>query len=817
MNSFGSNMFGFSNNSSNGKNVFMPDKLDSSTNNNNPYYNSFGFNNVSNPILKEPNFGINYSPIGNDPNAEKYQNIPNGYTLFPNQYTSYNEKSYEPINRGYSNTQRIMNHDPNSDFVAGYSKGYSNGYDSGFMNGYTKGLAYINDVITQLHGSPVASSLPNLGSDHTVPNCQSHNLNSNINYTPYSTPYSIHNPITSSLSPIHNPIISSPIPGPRHSPKLNLNPSNEYTSGYDCGIKNYINAVNLINAYNPHNNTSSNTTNLNENTINSSNKTKKKQKEKFNIHTRKKKKHNNYEQQSNNTNKNNQQNNTPDLNIDSNGNKKPIIIIRKITKENNNEENSDFGSMLNNLFCNEDSKKEKDTVNYLEDSDDENDNLVTIDELKCDEEFKNKKKEQYSNTKIVLLNEIIKKNNISSVDDLITIGNYYEENFLSIKKSDNSNDENNKDNETIDYNENDDGEEFKIMETIMKNLGIPITPRTNIIINNKTKKKILTSPKKTDNPQSNEKEEKKEENNNGKNNEDNTVELYKIGEFYFTINLEKVYKMKGHLIKLKKMIGLDNIKNEIIDMVLYYLMEFEKSNNNMLHMTLEGSPGCGKTKLAKIISKLLGAMGILDNNKVVYARRTDMIGQYLGQTGQKTQQVINSALGGVLFIDEAYSLGNSKKDIYSKECLDILNQNLSDNKKKFVCIIAGYPEELENYFFSSNPGLTRRFPFRFKITDYNHSELLNIFINKINKLNWKLDKYVNLEEFFEKNISHFKFFGGDIDTLIQDIKYSHSRRVVCSHPSEFLIITKTDIKTAFDKFKNRRNNSGSDVWKNMFV
>ena len=275
--------------------------------------------------------------------------------------------------------------------------------------------------------------------------------------------------------------------------------------------------------------------------------------------------------------------------------------------------------------------------------------------------------------------------------------------------------------------------------------------------------------------------------------------------------------MRGHLIKLKKMIGLDNIKNEIIDMILYYLMDFEKKNNNMLHMTLEGSPGCGKTKLAKIISKLLGAMGILDNDKVVYARRTDMIGQYLGQTGHKTQKVIDSAMGGVLFIDEAYSLGNSKKDIYSKECLDILNQNLSDNKKKLICIIAGYPEELENYFFSSNPGLTRRFPFRFKINNYTHTELLNIFINKINKLNWKLDKNTSLEEFFEKNISHFKFFGGDVDTFIQDIKYSHSRRVVCAHPSDFRIITKADIKKAFEKFQNRRKNNDSEVWKGMYA
>jgi len=150
--------------------------------------------------------------------------------------------------------------------------------------------------------------------------------------------------------------------------------------------------------------------------------------------------------------------------------------------------------------------------------------------------------------------------------------------------------------------------------------------------------------------------------------------------------------------------------------------------------------------------------------------------------------------------------------------LDILNQNLSDNKKKFVCIIAGYPDELENYFFSSNQGLTRRFPFRFKITDYSHKELCEIFINKINKLEWKLEPKLKIEEFFKDNIVYFKFFGGDIETFIQDIKYSHSRRVVCSHPIDFKIISKKDIDTAFEKFKNKKNKNDNSVdWKNMYT
>ncbi len=300
--------------------------------------------------------------------------------------------------------------------------------------------------------------------------------------------------------------------------------------------------------------------------------------------------------------------------------------------------------------------------------------------------------------------------------------------------------------------------------------------------------------------------------------------IYYLNNNLYTINLEKVNKINKSLIMLKKMIGIEKIKDQIIDMILYYLMDFEKSNNNMLHMSIEGSPGCGKTKLAKILSKVLCGLGILETDKVVYARRTDLIGQYVGHTTAKTQKMIDDAIGGVLFIDEAYSLGSSKKDSgsdsFSRECLDILNQNLSDNKKKFICIIAGYSHELEKYFFSTNPGLPRRFPFRFKIGEYSGLELCKIFVHKINKLGWKLESnIIDLEKFFTSNKELFKFFGGDVETFIQDIKYTHSRRVVCADISEYRIITTNDILKSLDKFKSRRSDEmeKNQIYKTLYL
>lgn len=288
--------------------------------------------------------------------------------------------------------------------------------------------------------------------------------------------------------------------------------------------------------------------------------------------------------------------------------------------------------------------------------------------------------------------------------------------------------------------------------------------------------------------------------------------LYRYGDKYYTINLDLVYRIKGPLIKLKKMVGLTEIKNEIIDLVLYYLSNRDDYNNGLKHITLEGGPGCGKTKLAKILSQILSGLNILDSGKIIYAKTTDLIGQYVGQTGPKTQKLINRALGGILFIDEAYGLGETQglTHNFSSECINVLNQNLSDNKNKFICIIAGYSKELEQGFFSVNPGLKRRFPFRFKINPYTWSELLKIFIQKIYRLGWRLYSEVDLETFFKNNIRYFKYMGGDIDTLIQNIQYSHFRRIICEDGDKRKIITNADIESGFTKFKNARKISDKE-------
>ena len=203
-------------------------------------------------------------------------------------------------------------------------------------------------------------------------------------------------------------------------------------------------------------------------------------------------------------------------------------------------------------------------------------------------------------------------------------------------------------------------------------------------------------------------------------------------------------------------------------------------------------------------------MGILKGKELKFkiARRSDLIGKYLGHTAIKTQDFIDSCEGGVLFIDEIYSLGNDeKKDSFAKECIDTINLNLTE-KKNFICVIAGYPEEIEKCFFSFNPGLKRRFPFRYEIKGYTTEELRDIFIHKINESKWKIDIDINLiDEFINKNKESFEYFGGDIDNLLLCCKTSHSKRVFGKDETLRKTLTHDDLVNGFNKMKLNKSKS----------
>ena len=289
----------------------------------------------------------------------------------------------------------------------------------------------------------------------------------------------------------------------------------------------------------------------------------------------------------------------------------------------------------------------------------------------------------------------------------------------------------------------------------------------------------------------------------------------------YTLNLEILKKLIEPLEKLKLMIGMTDIKNTIVDLILYNIQNFEVGNSSMLHTIIEGSPGTGKTEVAKIIGEIYLKMGILKSSVFKAVKRTDLIGQYLGHTADKTQRVIDEAKGGILFIDEAYSLGNPDgKDSYSKECIDILNQNLSEEKCNFVCIIAGYADELKKSFFSYNIGLERRFPYRFSIKNYTDEELRDIFIKLVKEYKWGFkEDFIPPVAFFNKNKSYFKYFGGDLENYFNSCRIAHARRAMTIPVRDKKKLTESDLNKGLlffiqnDEIKKRKEDvSISDMY-----
>ena len=250
----------------------------------------------------------------------------------------------------------------------------------------------------------------------------------------------------------------------------------------------------------------------------------------------------------------------------------------------------------------------------------------------------------------------------------------------------------------------------------------------------------------------------------------------------YNINMESLHKIKEPLIELNNMIGMKELKTNIVEQIIYFIQELHNNSDDFMHTVIYGPPGTGKTEIAKILGKIFSKIGILSKDTFKKVTRSDLIAGYVGQTALKTRDVIKEALGGVLFIDEAYSLGNSeKKDSYSKECIDTLCEALSNYKHDLMVIIAGYENELNECFFNYNQGLESRFVWRFKTDEYTGKDLYNIFIKKIEAIGWSIcenDKNIT-SIWFEKNIESFKHYGRDIESLLAKTKIAHSKRVFC--------------------------------------
>jgi SpoVK/Ycf46/Vps4 family AAA+-type ATPase len=298
--------------------------------------------------------------------------------------------------------------------------------------------------------------------------------------------------------------------------------------------------------------------------------------------------------------------------------------------------------------------------------------------------------------------------------------------------------------------------------------------------------------------------------------------------------MKNLHKIKEPLTDLNNMIGMKNLKENIVDQILFYIQNLHKqpdnkikTNSDFMHTVIYGPPGTGKTEIAKIMGQIFSKIGVLKKGTFKKVTRSDLVAGYLGQTAIKTTDVIKECLGGVLFIDEAYSLGSpEKRDTFSKECIDTLCEALSDHKDNLMVIIAGYENELNECFFNSNQGLNSRFTWRFKTDEYSAEDLYQIFLKKVKNAGWELLENTNTNitvKWFEKHKSSFVFYGRDIETLFAKIKIAHSRRVFCLDEEVKKKITLKDMDKGLDIFlkndtnDNTKKNNMRKVISSMYI
>jgi len=183
--------------------------------------------------------------------------------------------------------------------------------------------------------------------------------------------------------------------------------------------------------------------------------------------------------------------------------------------------------------------------------------------------------------------------------------------------------------------------------------------------------------------------------------------------------------------ELEQMVGLECVKDIVFEVYALLQIGLIRAEVGLLqsaqvfHMVFKGNPGTGKTTVARIVARLFQEMGVLSKGHLIEVERADLVGEYIGHTALKTREMVKKAIGGILFIDEAYSLARGGEKDFGKEAIDTLVKAMEDYKNQFVLILAGYQDEMES-FLQTNPGLPSRFPIHIEFPDYSVDQLMLI-------------------------------------------------------------------------------------------